>query len=119
MQLCALVSNMSCSSAWTLAAQQVDDNAVEFDNGFKGQDDLVIVVVAERERFLLLVIKSTWTENSEYTGLWSENFDSPLTYHTWFSPSPFHRIRSHLLISFQPTSYDQLQQFRISQTIVL
>lgn len=79
MQLCVLVaSNMICSSACTLAAaQQVDGNAAEFVNGFKGQD-LEMVVEAERVRFLFVM--STCAVNREYTGLWSENFDSPLTY---------------------------------------
>lgn len=91
MQLCVLASNMSCSSAWTLAGQQ---EAEEFVNGFKEQD-IGTVVLEERVR-LLLVFMSTCAENSEYTGLWSENFDSPRTYNIWFSPSPFHSILSHL-----------------------
>lgn len=78
MQLCVLVaSNMICSSACTLAAAQQVGNAAEFVNGFKGQD-LEMVVEAERVRFLFVM--STCAVNREYTGLWSENFDSPLTY---------------------------------------
>lgn len=95
MQLCALVSNKSCSSAWTLEAQ-VDDNAA-FVNGFEEYDDLgITVVAAEGVIFLPVNTTSTWTENSEYTGLWSENLDSPRTYHICFRLSPFHRILSHL-----------------------
>lgn len=80
MQLCALVaSNIICSSACTLAAQQqVEDNEAEFVNVFKEQA-LETVVETERVRFLF-VFMFTCAVNNEYTGLWSENFDSPLTY---------------------------------------
>lgn len=83
MQLCALVaSNIICSSACTLAAQQqVEDNEAEFANVFKEQD-LETVVETERVRFLFVMFMFMFTcaVNNEYTGLWSENFDSPLTY---------------------------------------
>lgn len=52
MQLCALVSSKSCSSAWTLAVQQVDDNE-EFVNGFKGQQ--IGNVAVEGAIFLLFM----------------------------------------------------------------
>ena len=52
MQLCALVSSKSCSSAWTFVAQQVDDNE-EFVNGFKGQQ--IGNVAVEGAIFLLFM----------------------------------------------------------------
>lgn len=101
MQLCALVSSKS-SSAWTLATHEVGKPV--FAEGLSKQDlvDVVVVVFLFKVRggvglfLFLLANKSTWTENREYTGLWSENLDSPLTYHICFIPSPFHNIRSHL-----------------------
>lgn len=68
-QLCAL-EKIRSSSAWTLATQE-DVKAV-FVETFDGQDLGAIV------RNLGLFAKLTWTENREYTGLWSENLDSPL-----------------------------------------
>lgn len=84
---CALVSNKSCSSAWTFAAH----DAAAFVKGLDehGLDE----------------IKLTWTEKSEYTGLWSENLDSPRSYHNCSRPSPFHRIRSHLLFCYKETNF--------------
>lgn len=79
LKLRALDSSKS-SSAWTLAAH------VAAAVGLEMQDRMG----------LLLLTTSTWTENIEYTGLWSENLDSPLKYHSCFSPSPFHNILSHL-----------------------
>lgn len=96
MQLRARLSSRS-SSAWTLAAH-VDGKAVVVDNLFV--ENLVEVVG------LFLFAMSIWTENSEYTGLWSENLDSPLRYHICFSPSPFHKIRSHL--SSYPNKHNQI-----------
>jgi hypothetical protein len=90
-QLCARVSRR-ISSAWTLTAHD-DVKGVFVDSLFvQNLVEMVGVVAAT----LFLFATSTWTENSEYTGLWSENLDSPLKYHICFSPSPFHKILSHL-----------------------
>lgn len=87
-QLCARASSR-ISSAWILTAHVDDAKGVFVVDGLFVQD-----LAAATTLFLFAM--STWTENSEYTGLWSENLDSPLKYHICFSPSPFHKILSHL-----------------------
>lgn len=72
------------SSAWTLATP-VAGNGNGNDKG-----------IGLASVLLIQVLESIWTENREYTGLWSENLDSPLPYHICFIPSPFHNILSHL-----------------------
>lgn len=96
MQLWVRVTSRS-SSAWTLAAPDDDDRAV-FVEGLFLQNLVELVVLIT----LLFFVTSIWTENIEWTGLWSENLDSPLKYHICFSPSPFHKILSHLPTNFQP-----------------
>lgn len=81
------------SSACTLATQ-VDGKAA-FAETLGGQ-----TLFEDLDLFAVL----TWTENKEDTGLWSENLDSPLTYHICLSPSPFHNILSHLKMFFPRTN---------------
>ena len=84
-QLCARVSN-KISSAWTFPWH------VYGNTGFGRWFWLFGLVF----RFDWFRVKSIWTENRDWTGLWSENLDSPLVYQICFIPSPFHNIRSHL-----------------------
>lgn len=94
MQLWALVGNRS-SSAWILAAPidgttvevVVVEGLIEWEEPMGSVSDLAVS---------LSPATWTWTEKSEYTGLWSENLDSPLRYHICSIPSPFHSILSHL-----------------------
>lgn len=94
-QLFALVSSKS-SSACTLATH------VTGNREFGPTLWLLLVIVGTAGLGFLLFVKSTWTANKEYTGLWSENLDSPLKYHICLSPSPFHRILSHLQVASNP-----------------
>lgn len=96
MQLWVRVTSRS-SSAWILAAPDVDDRAVFVEGLFlQNLFELVVLITS------LFFVTSIWTENSEWTGLWSENLDSPLKYHICFSPSPFHKILSHLPTNVHP-----------------
>lgn len=83
------------SSAWTLAIHADCKTALVEDLG--GHD--IIDLLFALDLFLFVGLK--WTENSEWTGLWSENLDSPLPYHICLRPSPFHNIRSHLSLDPQ------------------
>lgn len=91
---CCVIPKRSNSSAWTLPH---DDDSLE----------LVGPLWSKCRSFSLgalcpvlsLTWPSSWTLKREETGLWSENLDSPLTYHICFNPFPRHRMRSHLQIN--------------------
>lgn len=55
--------------------------------------------LSDKKKFwsaLSLSFTLTWLLKIALTGLWSDSFDSPLSYASSFSPSPCHIILSHL-----------------------